>query len=54
MEEKNGENKTQLLTNCKLHCEGSAMSYFGFSHERPFLPDADAHRNPQRQLTSDR
>ena len=47
-------NKTQPITNCKLHCGVRGVSYAGFSQHRSVLPDRNELRNPQRQLTSDR
>ena len=46
--------KNLPLTNCKLHCGVRGVSYAGFSQHRSVLPDRNALRNPQRQLTGDR
>lgn len=48
------KNKTQALTICKLHCGFSAVRCLCSLLDRLLPADADALRNPQRQLTSDR
>ncbi len=47
-------NKTQCITNCKLHCGVRGESFAGFLQHRSVLPDRNALRNPQRQLTGNR
>ncbi len=42
--------KPEPLTQCKFHSGVRACSCRGFSHDRHVLPDADAHRNPLRNL----
>ena len=37
-----------------MHCGVRGVSFAGFSQHRSVLPDRNALRNPQRQLTSDR
>jgi len=46
--------KNDLLTNCKLHCGCSGVRYLCSFLDRLRPADADALRNPQRQLASDR
>jgi hypothetical protein len=47
-------NKTQGITNCKLHCGCCGARCLCSFLDRHVLSDTDALRNPQRQLASDR
>ncbi len=46
--------KNQAITNCKLHCGYSGVRCLCSFLDRLRPADADALRNPQRQLASDR